>query len=171
MNTFGRKWGESSFELKAGGVRAETTTTTRTAVGTGPTSFTVFESKDTALSAESYFLGGRYDRSVSERVFWFGGVGWSRNRFAGIQDRYEAAGGFGNVWVDRERAKFRTDYALSYTREDDVVASPGARAGFAGFRLSSKFEHKLGATTIFGSELVLDENLDETSDVRGNLIN
>ena len=170
-NTLGRKWGKSAFELKAGGVRASTTTRTRTAVGPDRNNFTVLESEDTTLSAESYFLGGRYDRKLSERVFWFGGGGWSRNRFAGVQNRYEAAGGVGNIWADRDRVKFRTDYALSYTKEDDIVASPGIKDSFAGFRFSWKFEHRLGATTTYGNELVLDENLDDTSDLRANMIN
>jgi len=141
------------------------------AVRTGPGSFTVFEVRDTALSAESYFLSGRFDRKVSERVFWFAGGGWNRNRFAGIQNRYEAAGGVGNLWVDSDRVKFRTDYALSYTREDDVVRAPDTRDTFAGFRFSWKFEHKLGANATFGNELILDENLNDTSDLRGDLIN
>jgi putative salt-induced outer membrane protein YdiY len=170
-NTLGRKWGKSSFEFKAGGVRAETTNTTRTAVGSGPTSFTVLEDKDTVLSAESYFLTGRFDRKVSARVFWFGGGGWTRNRFAGIQNRYEVAGGVGNVWVESDRVTFRTDYALSYTKEDDVIVAPDTSDTFAGFRFSWKYEHKLGATTTYGNELVVDENLDDTSDLRAVMVN
>ena len=171
-NTLGRKWDKTSLELKAGAVRAQTTTTTRTAVGAVPPgSFTVFEQKDTTLSAESAFLSGRCDRKVSERVFWFAGGGWNRNRFAGIQNRYEAAGGIGNLWVDRERVKFRTDYALSYTKEDDVVQAPDSKDTFAGFRFSWKFEHRLGATTTYGNELVLNENLSDTSDLRGDMTN
>src|SRR3989442_6185109 len=141
-NTLGRKWDKTSFELKSGGVRAQTTTTTRTAVGTGPSSFTGFEDKDTSLSAESYSLSGRCDRKVSERVFWFAGGGWNRNRFAGIQNRYEAAGGVGNLWVDKHRVQFRTDYALSYTKEDDVVQPPDIRDTFPGFPLSWKLQHR-----------------------------
>jgi putative salt-induced outer membrane protein len=170
-NTLGRKWDRSSFELKAGGVRASATTTTRTAVGPGPVAFVVIEEKDTVLNAESYYLNGRYDRTISRRVFWFTGGGWTRNRFAGVQDRYEAIGGIGNVWVDTDRAKFRTDYALSYTKENDVIQSPGVNDTFAGFRFSWKYERKLGATTTFGNELVIDENLDDTSDLRGNMVN
>jgi len=170
-NTLGRKWERSSFELKTGGVRASATTTTRTAVGPGPASFIVIEEKDSALSAENYFLSGRYDRKISGRVFWFAGGGWTRNRFAGVQNRYETSGGIGNVWRDTDRAKFRTDYALSYTREDDVIQAPGVKDTFAGFRFSWKFEHKLGDTTTYGNDLVIDENLDDTSDLRGNMVN
>ena len=170
-NTLGRKWERSSIELKAGGVRASATTTTRTAVGPGPAGFVVIEEKDTALSAENYFLNGRYDRTISGRAFWFGGGGWTRNRFAGVQNRYEAAGGIGTVWRDTDRTKFRTDYALSYTREDDVIQAPGVKDSFAGLRFSWKYEHKFGDTTTFGNELIIDENLDDTSDLRGNLVN
>lgn len=170
-NTLGRKWDRSAFELKTGGVRAETTTRTRTAVGPDRTNFTVFEVRDTALNAESYFLNGRYDRKLSERLFWFAGGGWNRDRFAGIQNRYEAAGGVGNTWADSDRLKFRTDYALSYTKEDDVVATPGRKDAFAGFRFSWKYERKFGNSTSYGNDLVVDENLDDTSDLRGNMIN
>ena len=170
-NTLGRKWDRSSFELKAGGVRASATTTTRTAVGPGPAAFVVIEEKDTVLNAENYFLNGRYDRTISRRVFWFTGGGWTRNRFAGVQDRYEAIGGIGNVWVDTDRVKFRTDYALSYTRENDVIQSPGVNDTFAGFRFSWKYQRKLGGTTTYGNDFVIDENLDDTSDLRGDMVN
>jgi len=170
-NTLGRKWEKSAFELKAGGVRASSTTTTRTAVGPGPGSFSVIEEKDTALNAENYFLSGRYDHTISARVFWFGGAGWTRNRFAGIDNRYEGSGGLGNVWVDTDRARFRTDYAISYTKEEDVTASPDVKDKFVGFRFSWKLEHKIGTTSVFGNDFIVDENLDDTSDLRGNMVN
>jgi len=170
-NTLGRKWEKSSFELKAGGVRAETTTKTRVAVGPDRNSFSVIEEKDTVLNAENYFLGGRFDHTISGRLFWFAGAGWSRNRFAGVENRYETAGGLGNLWIDTDRTKFRTDYAVSYTKEDDIVQSPNVKDKFAGFRVSSKYEHKLGDSTTFVNDLAIDENLDDTTDLRGNMIN
>ncbi|HKB08394.1 MAG TPA: DUF481 domain-containing protein [Candidatus Polarisedimenticolia bacterium] len=170
-NTLGRKWDNSSFELKAAAIRAENTTITRTAVGLSPASFIVIEDKDTALSAESYLLAGRFDRKVSERVFWFGGAGWSRNRFSGIENRYEAAAGVGNIWVSSERAKFRTDYALSYTKEEDVVEAPDVKKTFGGFRFSSKYEQKIGTGTTYVNETIIDENLNDTSDLRATMLN
>src|SRR5207245_1656187 len=56
----GRKWDRSSFELKAGGVRAEATTKTRTAAGT-VTDLSIDETSATARIAERYFLKRRYD--------------------------------------------------------------------------------------------------------------
>jgi len=67
--------------------------------------------------------------------------------------------------------KFRTDYALSYTKQENVVEVAGADDSFLGARLTSKFLHKLGDVTTYGNDLVVDENLDETSDYRADMTN
>ena len=81
------------FELKLGGIKVKTTTTTVYAVGTADA---VFEDKVTDTTAENYFLTGRYDRNISPKFFWFAGAGWDRNIPAGIQNRYVGFGGVGN---------------------------------------------------------------------------
>ena len=167
-NTLARAWEKSSFELKAGGVRGESTTRTRAVNLASPV---VEETATTKLTAENYFLNGRYDRKITTRFFWYAGAGWDRNRFAGIQNRYSGVGGVGNIWKDEDRVKFRTDYALSYTNQENVVDVAGADDSFLGVRVSSKFLHKLGAVTTYGNDLVMDENLDETSDFRADMTN
>ncbi len=166
-NTLARAWGRSSFEVKAGAVRGESTTRTR-AVVPGPA---IQESSTTELTAENYFVNGRYDRKITDRSFWYAGAGWDRNRPAGIQNRDSGAGGVGNIWIDEDRVKFRTDYALSYTSQEDVVKVPGADESFLGMRVSGKYLHKLGASTTYGNDLIVDGNLDETSDFRADMTN
>lgn len=167
-NSLARVWEKSSFELKAGGIRGESTTKSRSVDPLNPV---IVETSTTHLTAENYFLNGRYDRKITTRFFWYSGAGWDRNRFAGIQNRYSGVGGVGNVWVDADRVKFRTDYALSYTKQENVVKVAGVHDSFLGVRLSSKFLHKLGAVTSYGNDLVVDENLDETSDFRADMTN
>jgi putative salt-induced outer membrane protein YdiY len=167
-NTLARAWEKSSFELKAGGVRGESTTKVR---AVHPVIPVIEETATTELTAENYFLNGRYDRKITDRFFWYAGAGWDRNRFAGIQNRYSGVGGVGNIWKDEDRVKFRTDYALSYTKQENVVEVAGADDSFLGVRVSSKFLHKLGAVTTYGNDLVMDENLDETSDFRADMTN
>jgi len=169
-NKLWRKWTNSAFELNAGGIRVETTTTTRFATGT-VTNYDVHESSSTDLTAESYFLNGRYDRKITEKFFWFAGAGWDRNTFAGIDNRYTGFGGVGNQWVDTEKVKFRTDYSLTYTKEDDVVSDPNFDDTFLGARFSWTYFHKFGENTTYGNDLVINENLDETSDWRGDMTN
>src|SRR5512134_3885884 len=75
-NTLTREGKNDLFELKLGGIKVETTTTTVFAVGTPDA---VFEDEVTDTTAENYFLTGRYDRNITEKLFWFAGAGWDRN--------------------------------------------------------------------------------------------
>jgi len=164
------KWQKSQFELKAGAVRADSTTLTRFATGTlaSPDEHT---DRDSMLTAESYYLIGRYDRTLSKRLFWFAVGGWDRNTFAGIQNRYTAGGGVGTIWRDDERVKFRTNYAATLTKQKDVVVDPDVSDTFAGLLLSSNFLHKVGAASTFGNDTAFSENLKDTTDWRLNMTN
>lgn len=166
-----RNWDKSAFVLNAGAVRSESTTTTSIfAVGT-PHNFDVTEDRTTALAAESYYLNGRYDRKITDHFFWFGSVGWDRNRFAGIDNRYTGVGGVGNIWADSDRLKFRTDYAVTYTKQVDVVDNPNFDGTFLGARVSWNYLQMFGANTTFTNDLIFDDNLDDTADFRANMIN
>lgn len=165
-----RKWDRSAFELNAGGVRAESTSKNLFAVGPSTTSFDVVDG-ESATTAENYFLNGRYDRKISEHFFWFVGAGWDRNRFAGIQNRTVGIAGVGNTWIDTDTTKFRTDYSVTYTDEKDVVEDPSFKTTFTGGRVSWNFLRKIGATSSYTNDLVLDDNFDDSKDYRANMIN
>lgn len=166
-NTATRLWEGASLELSAGGVRAESTSVSRLAFGT-PGDFTVREDSATALTAENYFLRGRYDREISEKLFWFAGLGWDKNEFAGIDSRFGASAGVGHRWFDTDEARLRTDYGVTFTDQEDVS---GASSSFAGLRLSYDYWRRLNETTSYASALVVDENLDDTSDYRADFLN
>lgn len=163
-----REHDELSFA--AGGLRAESTTTRRTAVVTAD-GFALIEDSDTALTAEHVYLRGRYQHDVSERLFWFTGAGFERNEFAGFTSRLSAVGGIGRTWFDTDRSHFRTDVGISYTSQDDVVESTGGTNDFLGLRLGYDYGRDLTETTTFTSKLVIDQNLDETDDLRADFLN
>lgn len=160
-----RVWENSELSLKAGGTQSETTIKTRTAVGT-PDEFTVLEDKRKEKTAELYFARARYDYSFSKYFFAFGGLDWLRNRFAGIQSRELVALGAGNTWADRDELRFKTDYGVTYTFEDEVVENPFVKTDFPGARLGYDFWWKITGTTEFSSLFISDFNLDNTDDVR-----
>ena len=87
--------GRSTFKIEVGGIRGETTFRTRTATGSA-TNFTVDETTNSQLTAENYFVRGRYDRAFAS-AFAFSGAGWDRNTFAGIQNRYSLVAGLGTL--------------------------------------------------------------------------
>ena len=168
-NTLRRVWEEAEFELKASGLRAESTTRTLRAVLEPSGMVRVFEESNTALTAEQYAVSGRYRHDISERLFWSAGAGWERNEFAGFDNRYSAQGGVGHQWFDNEKASFRTDYALTYTRQEDLVPTPGRSEDFLGLRFGWSYRRQLTASTEYTNGLTVDENLDDTADLRADL--
>ena len=154
----------SGFKLEVGGIRASSTFTTRTAVGS-PTDFVVTEENRQETSAENYFARSRYDRDVG-RWFAFGGTGWERNTFSGIRNRVSFVGGAGRTWVETDDRLFKTDLGLTYTIEKPVEETPGEDDGFGGLRATIEAERALTGTTDLSTTLVADENLADTEDLR-----
>ncbi len=168
---FVRTMEDASLTLTANGLRAESTTTARRAVGTSPDDFVVDETSSTELTAENYAWGARYDRQLSDRVFWYAGLTWERNEFAGFSERVVGLGGLGHLWWEDESSHFKTDYGVTYTSQDDLVPAPGLDDAFLGLRLSYDYGRSLGRATRFGSTLVFNQNLAESEDWRADFLN
>lgn len=155
--------GANTFKIGLGGLRASSELTSRTAQGT-PGSFTVVETTTEVKSAENYYARARYDRDLGE-AFLFSGTGWERNTFAGFQNRFSLVAGVGRTWVDNDNGRFKTDIGGTFTAQEDVEA-PGEFDGFGGIRTTIEAARTLTETTDFETEFVLDENLNDTDDVR-----
>ena len=168
-NVYKQAWDSSSIEITAAGIRTESTSVTRTAVGTQAL-FVVNETRDTDTMAENYVVSGRHDHKLTDRFFWYAGGSWERNRFAGVDNRYTAVGGLGNIWFDRKDLQFRTDYALTFTDQEDVIDNPDVSDSFIGVRFSWDYLNRWSKTTLYENKLVIDENLDETGDVRATML-
>lgn len=170
-NTLSRVWPKAELRITAGGLRAESTALSRGAVGTSAADAQVVESSTSTVTAERYFLNARYDREISQRLFWYAGAGWLRNEPAGIRDRTSVSAGVGNLWFDRKTARFRTGYGVTYTDQKDLVEPAGGSDPFAGLQASWEYWRQLTSTTTYGNDLVVDQNLDDTSDLRLEMVN
>lgn len=159
----------NTFKLEVGGIRGETNFRDIRATGTA-SSFTVNETSTSALTAESYFAKGRYDRSFGS-AYGFTGTGWDRNTFAGVQNRFGFVVGVGNTWTESDAGLFKTDIGATYTIQKDVDPAPGADEGFGGIRLSIDAKRTLSASADLTSVLVVDENLENTDDFRADWVN
>ncbi|MCP3981721.1 MAG: DUF481 domain-containing protein [bacterium] len=147
-NDLWRDWDKSKFQLKLGAVRSET---------------------DSVTTAENYYLTARYGRDITDTFFWYVGAGWDRNEFSGIENRYVGEVGAGNTWVDNEKVKFTTIYALTYTDQEDVFVVEGIDDSFAGVRLGWGYKHQFSETTSYNNDLTVDFNLDESDDWRADM--
>lgn len=159
----------NTVKVEIGGIRASSDVTTRRATGT-PASFAVTETSDSKVTAASYFARARYDRAFAG-AFAFGGAGWDRNTFAGVENRYQFVTGVGRTWVDGESGRFKTDVGGTYTIQRDVSPRPGADDEFFGLRASVEARRRLTATADYTSTLIADQNLETSRDFRADWIN
>jgi putative salt-induced outer membrane protein YdiY len=168
--TLRRVWMNSELRFDAGGTQTESSLTTRTAVGT-TNNFEVKENTNKEKTAELFYARGRYDYNFSKHFYALGGIDWLRNRFAGIDSRFLIGAGVGNVWLDSDNVRFKTDYSFTYTFQSDVVENPFVKNNFPGLRFSYNFWYKLTSSTDFESILIVDWNLDNSKDVRIDFTN
>jgi putative salt-induced outer membrane protein YdiY len=156
----------SSFKVELGGIRASSNFRTRTAVGT-PGSFVVNEMTRTERSAANYFVRSRFDQDLGENDFFvFAGAGWARNTFAGFNNRFSFVAGVGDAWIDDETTLFKTDIGGTYTIQKDIEPTAGRGDGFGGVRATVEFTRALSETTDLELNVVADENLQNTEDLR-----
>lgn len=167
QNRLERLFSDSKLAFDAGGIRVETRSTERSAIGT-PDDFVIVEQSDSRPTTENYFAALRYDRELSDRSYAYASGGWVRNRFAGIDDRWTGAAGLGWKLVETDRTAFQADLAVTATSEQPVV---GEADSFAGLRLSWDLGHQLTETTTLTSLLVVDESLSDTEDLRAEFDN
>ncbi|MGB5659717.1 MAG: DUF481 domain-containing protein [Thermoanaerobaculia bacterium] len=165
------EWERSSWLLEGAGLRAETTSRVRRAVGASPADFTIEDQSTDELTAENYFFGTRYDRSLSGNWYAFGSGAWLRNTFAGIDARYTLAGGVGNAWVDNDRQHFSTDYGVTYTDQTDVIENPAVSNSYAGFMVGADYWRQLTSTTEFTSQLFFNDSFSDTDNWRSDWLN
>jgi len=153
-----------TFKLEVGGIRASSNFTTRTAVGTSD-DFVITKETRTERSAANYFARSRYDHPLGA-TFVFGGGGWERNTFSGVNHRFSFVSGLGKSWVEGDAWLFKTDLGVTYTIQRDVVPDPSTSDEFAGLRSTIEGSRALTSTTDLTSTLVLDENLSNTDNFR-----
>jgi putative salt-induced outer membrane protein YdiY len=168
-NDYRKKFGSSNLKILVNGLRAESSTFNRFAVGSED-DFELVEDETSELTAERYQFLTQYDQMIEKKLFWFTRLDWTRNQFAGIDNRYEFAGGLGHQWIDTDTRKFKTSYGIQYTVEDQVVDIEGEDDNFVSGNLAYTLMTKFGNAT-FDQDAGMTVNLDETDDFRLNLTN
>ena len=120
---------------------------------------------------EQYFVEGRFDRDITEHVFWNVGSSWDRNNEAGILNRVTVFGGFGNSWFDTDDIALSTSYGVSYTDREETQFDPLKDRAFTGIRINSDYVHQLGRLTQFDSDFTMHVNLTTITDRSINTTN
>jgi len=157
-----RKWTNDTLLFKTYILKSNATTTTRTAQGTVD-DFEVLGESITRKVAENFQVAGQYDRRISKKLLGQVGLGWDRNRFAGVDDRIIATTGFGYAWVEKARTQVKTSAGVTYTIRQYVGED---WSSFAGFRFSLQGEQKVLESSKLSTQFIFDENLQAMRDWR-----
>ncbi len=168
--TVTRSWDRTEVKLEAGGIRTRSTRVRRTAVGT-ESDYRIEETSESNLSAEKYNAMVRVDRRFSARTSVYVQCGWKRDTFAGFRHRLVNVFGVSTQWLRSSEQRFRTAYGVTHTVQSDVVPDPDKAGRFLGLRISSDYRRQMTENTEWRSNLVLDGNGDDPSDVRADWTN
>ena len=164
-----RKWLRTEWITTASFVYTGAAEPTRLAVGT-PTSFDESVG-DRQTKAEKYFLNSNLKRRVTERFFWNVGGSGERDKFAGLNSRLTGVVGVGYIFTSPTSGNsFTAGVGGTYTAQDEVVDDPETENQFAGIRFTADGEARFGTEkqNAYTSNLVVDENLQDTDDLRFN---
>jgi len=169
-NNFDYNWTKAKYELRASFVRAESPQSDPVAVEdpAGGDPFLVYAPLQ--VTVENYYIRNKYARQISEKFFWNVGADWERNVPAGVKNRYIAYAGVGNLWWTRDDLKFRTDYSLTYTSQEDVIEVPGEDKDFAGARFGWGYLNKWGKVTTYTNDFIVDFNFETSENWRFNMV-
>jgi len=176
---FTRKWLRTEWKTRAIFSRNDVSEPTRRAVSTCALPCdTVADARDEAgpnvTKSEKTFADSTFMRRVTERFFWNVAGSFERDKFAGLDSRAVAALGVGYRWENRDKSGlFDATFGPTYTTQKEVVDDPSTVNDFAGARFAATGSYKFGDTkgSTFSSQLVMDENLQDTADLRANWVN
>jgi hypothetical protein len=142
------------------------------AIGT-PANFTL-DSGPRVTKSEKLFFNSDLERRITERVFWNVAGSVERDIFAGLRHRETGAIGIGYLWQKPDNSSlFRMGVAATYTNQEEVEpdpADPDKPNPFAGVRVTLDGEKRFGdrKQNQFTSNLIVDENVQDTDDLRFN---
>lgn len=164
-----RQWLRTAWRNNGSFVRNDVADPSQTAVGS-PGSFEV-ETGPSVTKSERLFFKSDLERRVTERFFWNVAGNVERDPFAGLEYRTTGAAGVGYLWQKPDNSSlFRAGIAATYTAQEEVINDPDTEDQFFGARLTLDGEKRFGdrLQNTFTSNLMVDENLQDTEDLRFN---
>ena len=164
-----RMWLRTSWTNTLSFSRNDVRDPQRTAVISG-NSATLGTGEFTAKS-EKLFANSNFERRVTERFFWNLGATGERDKFAGLNSRLTGVAGVGMLWQSTQGDGFvKAGVAGTYTAQNEVIDDPETENQFAGVRFNLDGEKRFGTESqhAFTSNLIVDENVQQTDDLRAN---
>lgn len=142
-NTFEYKKERAHLEVNAGGL------------GT--------ESEDRTI-AEQYYANEKFSWDLIGRNYSFERFGWDKDRFAGVEHRYDASAGLGrHFFEEKARNQLMLELGGGYIHEQRATPP---RNEFGAGRAYSKYEFAITETSKFSQDAEFTHNFKDSDDYR-----
>ena len=164
-----RQWLRTAWKTNGSFVRNDVSEPSRVASGV-PGNFTT-DFGPTITKSEKVFVNSDLERRLTERFFWNVAGNFERDEFAGLERRVIGAVGVGYLWQKPDNSGlFRAGLAATYTSQKETNPDPDTEPEFAGARLTLDGEKRFGdrKQNQFASNLIVDQNVQDTDDLRFN---
>jgi putative salt-induced outer membrane protein len=125
----------------------------------------VYGKTSDSTTANALRLGGRVDRFVTSRLSAFAGVGWERNRFAGISRRLEELVGLAYLLLASPSDELRVEGGASFNQQRSVA---GLSDEFVAARAAAAYKHTFFEKAYFQQLAEVLPNLETGDDLRVN---
>lgn len=143
-NLFNYDWTRTSLELSASGLGSKS---------------------EEGTTAEQYSAQEKVNCNFSKHNYIFERVGWEKNRFANIQDRWSVGVGLGRNLVDTANDKLSLEAGGGYIWEDRITSE---NEEFGTYRGYIKYWHKLSPTAHASQDAEWLGNMDDSDGYRVN---
>lgn len=144
-NLFNYDWGKTALEVAAGGLGTKSRN---------------------SVTAEQYNASEKLSFKLTGKNYAFQKTAWDKNRFAGIQDRWDVAFGVGRHLLETAGNNLFAEAGGGYVFEDRMPG--GDNQSFGSYRAYAKYIRTLSATANASQDLEYLGNLKESDGYRMN---
>lgn len=143
-DTFDYRWGHNALELMGSGLGS---------------------SSGNQVTAEQYDASEKVTRNFTEDNYVYETGEWNKNRFAGIQNRYQGSVGLGRMLFEFANDKLQTEIGPGYVAEERTDETHN---DFESGRAFAKYVHKFSPSANFTQSAEYIEDFTQRKDYRLN---
>lgn len=125
----------------------------------------VYGETDGQTTTSLWRTGVRGDLALTSRLALYGLAGFDRNRFAGIQRRFEEGAGLGFKVITGETNKLEFEAGIDITQQRSTL---DVNDNFTSARTAGLFQHNFKPTAYFLQTIEVLPNLETSEDLRIN---
>jgi putative salt-induced outer membrane protein len=125
----------------------------------------IYGETDGETTASSWRLGGRVERDLTPRLSLYGLVGWDKDRFAGIDRRFEESAGLAFRVVDQNPNHVVLDAGVGFYQQRNTL---DVSDEFVAARLAALYQYDLAEKAYFRQTVEVLPSFETSEDVRVN---